>query len=188
MIKRFPILLLILMSATWAFSQTKSSEAIAAQLKTLKADKIFSLNYDKNSDTSKILGFSEDFGKEQNKRNAVSSLRFGLAFFFLGKELKSAPTEYTLTFQAGTKRAKFADAHSLTFTIDDQVLNLGEARYANKNQGIEYLNFKLSREQLAKLAKGKTARMKIGNAEYTLTAAHLKMFADFYALSDPATI
>lgn len=181
-------MLMILMSAIAAFAQSKTGEAIAKQLKTLKADKIYSLNYDKNSDASKIYGFSEDFGKEANKRNAVESFRFGLAFFFLGQELKTAPTEYTLTFQAGTKKAKFAEAHALKFTIDNEVLDLGEARYANKNQGIEYLNFKLTREQLGKLAKGKNVSLKIGSAEYTLAPANLKMFADLFALSDPAIV
>lgn len=184
MVKQIFVFALILMSATWAFSQSKSSEAIEKQLKDLKADKVFSLIYDKDSDNSKILGFSEDFGREQDRRNDVSSFRFGLAFLFVGKNLKSVPGEYLMTFQAGTKRTKFAAAHSLKFTIDNEVLDLGDARYANKNEGIEYLNFKINREQLAKLAKAKNAAMKIGNAEFTLSAAQIKMFADLFALSD----
>lgn len=186
MIQKLFVFFLIIMSAICAFAQSKTSAAIEKQLKTLKADKTFALNYDEKGDVSKIYGFSEDFGKEQNKRNAVESMRFGLAFFFLGRELKTAPADYTLTFQAGTKKAKFSEAHSLKFTIDNETLDLGEARYANKNQGIEYLNFKLSREQLSKLARGKTVSMKIGNADFTLSAAQIKMFADLLALSDPA--
>lgn len=188
MTKFYLITMIILLSAATAFSQLKSSEAIEKQLKTLKADKVFSLGYDKNSDFSKVYGFGEDFGEAQNKRNQVESMRFGLAFFFQGKDLKTAPNEYVMTFQAGTRQAKFSQAHSLKFTIDNENLDLGEARYANKNDGTEYLNFKISRDQLSKLAKGKTVSLKIGNAEYTLAAAHLKMFADFFALSDPATI
>ena len=79
---------------------------------------------------------------------------------------------------------QFAEAHSLRFTIDNEALDLGDARYANKNEGIEYLNFKISREQLAKLAKAKNAAMKIGNAEFTLNSAQIKMFADLFALFD----
>ena len=184
--QKFSVLILILMSAIGAFAQSKTSQAIEKQLKTLKADKTLALVYDEKGDVSKIYGFSEDFGKEQDKRNAVESMRFGLAFFFLGRELKTAPAEYTLTFQAGTKKAKFAEAHALKFTIDNETLDLGEARYANKNQGIEYLNFKLSREQLGKLAKGKTVSMRIGAAELTLSGEQIKMFTDLYALSNPA--
>lgn len=185
MMQKIFVLILISMSAVGAFAQSKSGAAIEKQLKFLKADKTFALAYDEKGGVSKIYGFGEDFGKEQDKRNQVESMRFGLAFFFSGRELKTAPAEYTLTFQAGTKRAKFAESHSLKFTIDNEILDLGEARYANKNQGIEYLNFKLSREQLSKLARGKTVSMKIGNADFTLSAAQVKMFADLLALSDP---
>ena len=187
MIKKLSVFLLITLSATLAFSQTKSAAAIEKQLKNLKADKVFALNYDAAGDNSKVYGFGADFGKEQDKRNAVESFRFGMAFNFAGKDLKTAPTEYLLTFQAQTKRAKFAEKHNLTFTIDGEPLDLGAARYANKNEGIEYLNFKLNREQLSKLAKGKEISMKIGDAEFTLAAEQRKMFADLFALSDPAT-
>lgn len=186
MIKFCTVISIILLAATFASAQTKNAAAIEKQLKSLKADKVFALVYDKDADNSKIYGFGADFGKEQAKRNAVESFRFGLAVFFAGKDLKTAPDEYVLTFQAGTKTAKFAEAHKLIFKIDGATLDLGDARYANKN-GIEYLNFKISREQLSKLAKGKEILMKIGAAEFKLAAEHLKMFTDLYALSDPST-
>ena len=183
--KIFSVSLLILIFTVAAVAQTKSNDAIAKQLKFLKADKIFGLNYDAASNATKILGFSEDFGKEQNSKNKLLSLRFGLTFFYPGKTLNAAPTEFPLTFQAQSKRAVFADAHKLIFSIDGKDLDLGDARYASKN-GIEYLNFKFTREQLEMLAKGKVISMKIGAAQFDLTADKIKMFADLYALSDPS--
>lgn len=186
--KNISVLVLILMSTMFAFSQTKSAAALEKHLKSLKADKVFALKYDANSDNSKLYGFGADFGKDQDKRNNVESLRFGMAFNFAGRNLKAAPDEYLLTFQAGTKKTKFAERHDLKFTIDGAILDLGAARYANKNEGIEYLNFKLNREQLGKLAKGKELSLKIGDAEFTLGAEQRKMFADLFALSDPSQI
>lgn len=186
--KRFFALVLILMSATFAFSQLKSGAAIEKQLKNLKADKVYALVYDKDADNSKVYGFGADFGNEQNKRNAIESFRFGMAFNFAGKDLKTVPIEYLLTFQAQMKRSKFAEWHDLKFTIDGVILDLGAARYANKNEGIEYLNFKLTREQLETLAKGKVILMRIGDAEFTLPAEQRKMFTDLFALSDPASV
>ncbi len=188
MTRRSLALFLILLSAAAAVSQTKNDAAMAQRLKDLKADKEFLLVYDEAGNTSKIYGFSADFGREQNRRNQVESFRFGLAFLFAGQTLKAVPEEYLLTFQAATKRAKFADAHRLIFTVDDTPLDLGEGRYANKNEGIEYLNFKLSREQLSKLARGKNVSLKIGNADYSLSAENLKMLADLLALSEPANL
>lgn len=177
--------LVILLTAAAAFAQTKSEAALTKQLKSLKADKTFALVYDKDSDNSKIYGFSEDFGKQQTSRANLSNLRFGLAFFFQGKTLTAAPNEYVLTVQASGKKPRFADAHDLKFTIDAASLDLGDARYVGKS-GVEYLNFKLTREQLGKLAKAKTVSMRVGDAEFNLSAEQMKMFADVFALSEPS--
>ena len=184
MIKIFSTALVILMLAGAAFSQGKSSEAILKQLKTLKADKTFGLNYDKGSDVSKIYGFGENFAEAS--RYKLEYFRFGLAFFFPGKTLASAPDAYVLTFQAGGKKPLFAASHALKFTIDKENLDIGEARYVGKD--IEYLNFKLTRGQLSKIAKGKIVRVKIGDAEFALTPEHIKMFANLLALSDPSAL
>ena len=172
------------MLAGAAFAQGKSGEQISRQLKALKADKAFGLNYDKGSDVSKIYGFGENF--DEASRYKLDFFRFGLAFFFAGRTLAAAPDSYTMTFQAGGKKPLFAASHALKFTIDKVVLDIGEARYVGKD--IEYLNFKLSREQLSKIAKGKDVRAKIGDFEFTLKPEHIKMFANLLALSDPSTL
>jgi hypothetical protein len=181
MTKIFTTTLLVLLLAVAAFAQGKSGEAISKQLKALKADKIYSLNYDKASDTSKIYGFSENF--DDAARSNLAFFRFGLAFFFPKQTLLTAPDTYVLTFQSGSKKPFFAQSHSLKFTVDKEDLDLGEARYVAKD--IEYLNFKLTREQLSKLAKGKDVRMKIGTLELALKPEHIKMFANLLAVSDP---
>lgn len=183
--KILSISLIILTLTFSAFSQAKSNDAVMKQLKSLHADKTFEIVYDKGANNSKIVGFSNDFGKDEDKRNNVQSFRFGLAFNYAGQAISTVPDVYLLTFQAGTKKDKFRDAHALVFTIDNQVLDLGDARYGNKNEGIEYLNFKLTREQLAKIASGKNVQMKIGSADFTLTAEQIRMFSNLLALSDP---
>jgi hypothetical protein len=167
-----------------ALSQTKSADAISKQLKALKAEKIYSLTYDKGSNNSKIYGFGENF--DEAKASKLLFLRFGLAFFFAGNALSTKADSYTLTFQAEGKKPLFAASHALKFTIDGEALDLGDARYVNKD--MEYLNFKLNREQLSKIAKGKDVKAKLGAIELKFTPAHIKMFADLLALSDPATI
>lgn len=188
MIKFFSTLPVIFMLAAAAFSQSKSNEAITRQLKALQADKNFELIYDKASNSSKLIGFSNDFGKAENKRNNLQSFRFGLAVNYAGNALATVPDAYLLTFQAGTKKEKFRDAHRLEFTVDNVVLDLGEARYGNKNQGVEYLNFVLDRHRLVKIAGGREVRMKAGSAEFTLKPEQIKMFADLLALSDPSVL
>ena len=183
MIKIFSTVTLILILAGIALSQTKSADVISKQLKTLKADKIYSLTYDKPSNNSKIYGFSENFGEA--KSNNLTFLRFGLAFFFSGNALSAKADSFNLTFQADGKKPVFAASHALKFTIDGETLDLGDARYVNKD--MEYLNFKLTREQLSKIAMGKNISAKIGAIEAKFKPAHIKMFSDLLALSDPAT-
>jgi len=185
MTRFFSITLMILMTAAAAFSQGKSNDAVVKQFKTLRADKNFEIVYDKSANNSKIIGFSNDFGKEDDRRNNLQSFRFGLAVNYAGQSIATAPDVYLLTFQAGTKKDKFREAHALKFTIDNEVLDLGEARYGNKNQGIEYLNFILTRAQLSKIASGRSVQMKIGAAEFNLKPEQIKMFANLLALSDP---
>ncbi|MDQ6785237.1 MAG: hypothetical protein M3033_00260, partial [Acidobacteriota bacterium] len=116
MTKIFLSSLLILMLAAMAFSQAKGSDAIAKQLKALRADKTFEIVYDKSADNSKILGFSEDFGRAEDRRNNLQSFRFGLAFFFAGQAITTVPDTFLLTFQAGTKKDIFRNSHALAFT------------------------------------------------------------------------
>jgi len=182
--KILPAVSLILILTGIAFSQTKSAEAISKQLKTLKADKIYSLTYDKGSNNSKIYGFSENF--DEAKASKLSFLRFGLAFFFSGTARSAKADSFTLTFQADGKKSLFTTSHAVKFTIDGAALDLGDARYVDKD--MEYLNFKLTREQLLKIAKGKIVKAKIGAIEVKFTPAHIKMFSDLLALSDPATL
>jgi hypothetical protein len=179
------ILFLIALAACSAYSQAKSADVLQKQIKGMKADKSFSVEYDKASDTSKILGFSEDFGAGQDKKYNLTWFRFGLAVFFPGSVLKAWPDSYLLTFQAGAKKPLFGSAHSVILTVDGGALDLGDSSYAAKRDETEYLNFKISREQLGKLANAKSVTMKIGEKDFTLSPNQIKMFSTLNNLSDP---
>src|SRR5215213_7327340 len=88
----------VLICAVSLLAQSKSNEAIAKQIKDLKADKSITLTYDEAGKTSKITVTGEDFGKEQDKRAGVEAMNFGLAFFYPGKALTAAPDEIAFTF------------------------------------------------------------------------------------------
>lgn len=188
MTKFFAAASIILTLTVISFSQAKSGETIIGQLKALRADKTFEVIYDKSADNSKIIGFSDDFSKTENRRNDVRSFRFGLALNFQGNVITTAPDVFLLTFQAGTKKDKFRNSRGLKLKIDDEVLDLGEARYGNKNEGVEYLNFVLNRKQSAKIAAGRNVRVNIGDAEFNLRPEQIKMFANLLLVSDPKSL
>jgi hypothetical protein len=186
--KRYFLLpLIILFAAAALFAQSKSNEAIAKQLKDLKADKNISLSYDGASNMSKIMVRGDDFGSEQDKRIGVEAMNFGMAFFYQGKALNAAPDEINFTFWVLNKKPKFTESHAWTVTIGGETLDLGDARYVSKpKENMEYLNFKISRANLEKIAKSSDAKFKIGNAELKFTPEHLRTFTNLLKISNPA--
>jgi hypothetical protein len=171
--------LIVLLAAAASFAQSKTNEAIAKQIKELKAEKSITLSYDEAGNTSKIMVTGEDFGKEQDKRAGVEAMNFGMAFFYPGKVLTAAPAEINFTFWVLSKKPKFAASHAWTVEVGGETLDLGEARYAARaSENMEYLNFKISRANLEKIANAADVKFKIGGAEMKFTAEHLKTFAN----------
>lgn len=184
--KLFVLPFLILTFTAFAFAQTKSNDAIERQIKTLKVEKTITLNYDESGGASKIFVSGEDFGRDQDKRAGLNGFSFGMAFFYAGKTLNAAPVEISLTFWAQSKKPKFGASHNLTIFANGEILDLGEARYVSRqSEQTEYLNFKISRENLIKIANSTVAKLKIGNAEFQFTPEHLKVFAALVKISDP---
>lgn len=170
-----------------ALAQVKSNAAISNQIKSLKAEKYLELNYDKPSNFTKIMAFGEDFGRDQDKSNGLSSFSFGMTFNYLGDQLQVRPESFILTFWAKSGKPKFAASHALKVTVDGETLDLGDARYATKarEKDMEYLNFNISRENLKKIAGGNSVQMTIGNAQFKFTSEHMKLFRNLLTISDP---
>ena len=184
--KYFLLPLIVLLAVGAAFGQSKSNEAIAKQIKDLKAEKNITLSYDEASKMSKIMVVGDDFGSEQDKRIGVEAMNFGMAFFYQGKTLTAAPDEINFTFWVLNKKPRFASSHTWTATLGDETLDLGDARYVSKpKENMEYLNFKISRRNLEKIAKASEVKLKIGNAEIKFTPEHLKTFANLLKISNP---
>lgn len=184
------ILLIILTTflfSTIAFAQTKSIEAISAQIKSLNAEKNILLEYDKSSNYSKLMLLSEGFGKEQDKKNGLSSFTFGMMYGFNGRELTLAPDVFILTFWAKGKNTNFAGSHFWKAVVDGETVELGDARYAKKNgDDREFLNFVVSRQNLETISNGREVSFTIGKAEFKVSPQHLQMFANLLKVSNPA--
>lgn len=174
------VIALVLLAALAAAAQSKSNDAIAKQIKALKADKAITLTYDASSNMSKIMVVGEDFGKEQDKAAGVDAMNFGMAFFYPGQSLAASPEEIALTFWVLSKKPKFAASNKWTTAT----LDLGDARYAARaSEEMEYLNFKVSREDLTTIAKS-DGKFKLGAAELQFSAEHLRIFSAVLAISD----
>jgi len=177
--KYFLLTLVVLLAVAASFGQAQTNEALTKRIKALKADKNIVLTFDEASNMSKMMVVGDDFGGAQCKRAGVEALSFGMAFFYQGKTLTAAPETINFTFWVMNKKPKFAAAHGWTMTIGDETVDLGDARYAAKpSENMEYLNFKISRANLEKIAKAPGAKFRLGTAELLFTPEHLKTFAD----------
>ncbi len=171
--------LAVLILSLSLFAQSKTNETIARQIKELNAEKTITLTYDEASKASKIMVTGEDFGKSQDKRAGVEAMNFGMAFFYPGTTLTQAPAEINFTFWVMNKKPKFAASHRWTVTAGGETIDLGEARYAARaKENMEYLNFRISRENLEKIARSSEVKFKLGSAELQFTPEHLKTFAN----------
>ena len=166
-------------------SAQKTNDAIAKQIKSLKAEKAITLGYDKGANTSKIMVTGDNFADKEARAAGIQAMNFGMAFFYTGQAISTPPDLINFTFWVLTKKPKFAAAHSWTVTLAKETLNFGDARYvARSGENMEYLNFKISRTDLTKIAAETNVKFKLGTAEFTITPAQLATFKNVLAVSD----
>ncbi len=176
---------MIILCSALAASAQKTNDAIAKQIKSLKADKTISLSYDAGSNTSKIMVTAGNFDGKEASKAGIQAMNFGMAFFYPGKTLMTSPDTINLTFWVLTKKSKFADAHNWTIKLEKETLNFGDARYTAKSgDNMEYLNFKIARTDLAKIAAGSNINFKLGTADFTFTPEHIAIFKNLLAITD----
>jgi hypothetical protein len=179
---KYLLITMALVSAITVSAQ-RSNDAIQQQIKSLKAEKQITLTFDGGS--TKIMAIGDNFAESEAKSAGIQAMNFGIAYFYPGKELAAPPETINFTFWVMSKKPKFADAHAWKATIGTETLDLGDARYAAKpNENMEYLNFKLTREDLTKIASS-TGKITLGTANFTFTASQLTLLRNIIAVSDP---
>jgi uncharacterized membrane protein len=179
------IIFLALLAVASCSAQDKTADAIKAQIHSLKADRSFTLTYDKEADSTKLMAVAPNFDQKESERAGAQAINFACAFTFPGKMLLRAPESVKLTFWVMAKKPRFAAAHNWIVAAATQKVDLGEARYAARpSDNMEYLNFVVSRDDLKKIAVA-GASFKLGYAAFTFTAAQTSLLANLIALSTP---
>lgn len=178
-------LFLLVTTTVLAFStsaQTKSNDAISKQIKALRSEKTFTLNYDQNSNVSKLMAVTDNFADAG--KIGVQAMNLAIGFMYSGRELIKAPDNVLLSFWVLTKKPRFAVNHNLLLLNAN--VDLGPARYISRvRDNMEYLNFEISIENLEKIANEPNGRIQLGEAELTLTRSQLKAISDMLVLCDP---
>lgn len=165
-------------------SAQKTNDAINKQIRSLKADKFITLTYDTASNASKIFVRADNFSDSEAKKAGIQAMNFGMAHIYGGQALAAPPESFDLAFWVLTKKPRFATANAWTVMLGSETLDLGDARYGGKPaEDMEYLNFHVSREDLAKIAAGSNVKFHLAAAEFTFTPAQLTLFKDLLAIT-----
>jgi len=175
-----PIILSIFVFPVLA--QTKSNVEINKQIRQLN-EKNITVSYDGN--TSKLMAVADNFSDRDSAKAGVQAMNFAVGFFYPGEQLKDAPDPIMFTFWVLTKRPRFANIIDVTFSIDGERLLVDNIRYsARARDGVEYINCKLSRADMKRIAKGREVQVKIGENEFRFLPDQLRMLADVLTVSD----
>ena len=162
--------LFLLSSGTFSFAQSKNNETLIHQIRALRADR--SIQITESGGTTKIMAVAENFSDRESKAAGVQAMNFAMGFFYPGAEMKSAPGDIHLAFWILSKKPQFAAARDFKMMNRGETVALTATRYSAKQlQGMEYLNFSVSREDLEKMKNAAGAKIALGTCEFTITPA-----------------
>lgn len=183
---KLPILIIaILVFPLVSSAQSKSNDSIAGQLRELQASRSLTLTFDQPSNTSKVMGVADNFATGEADESGIQAMNFAIGFYYPGDALHRSPDPIMLTFWVLSKKPRFTVEHDLTVFGDQEIMTLGAARYVSKPRtNMEYLNFEITRENLAKIAGRTNVKFRLGDAEFTFTRSQLKLLADILIVSE----
>ena len=174
----------ILLLVVSAQAQRKHNAAIQQQLKSLGSAQI-GVNYDEGSKVTTVKAVSENFPDGEAKRARVKAMNFAVGVIYPGAGLDRSPKQYMLSFWVMSGKPRFGEDHSFAADLEGEMLDFGRARYAFRaRDGMEYLNFNLTREQLRRLAAHPQAHFRLGKSEFAFTASQTKLLSDLLAATE----
>jgi hypothetical protein len=179
---------LILVFNFCAFGQT-SIQDLKNELKTFKDtnDRQYKITYDKFTDKSRVLYLGDIVSSSLLPGRMVQLLA---AFVFEGDKLTSDVSEYALMFESTGKDWEFLRNRELYVLADGERMVLGEGLRESDikrtlfmgYQTSELLGFRVTREQLEKMANAKSLEMKVGERVIKLKSSSQKGFRNMLEL------
>jgi len=175
-------LFLLLFASVFPALAQKTNDSVTTQIKSLNAKGISVMP---EANTSKIMASAESFDQKESSRAGIQAMNFGMAVFYPGRSFASPPDPINLTFWVMTKKPRFATDNKWTAALAKGPLDLGAPVYAAKaGSNMEYLNFKISRSNLAAIAAENAVKFKLGSAGFTFTPSQIALFKNFLAVTD----
>lgn len=153
------------------YAQSKSNAAIEQQLKSAGANA--TVHFDTNSKVTTLKGVAENFSDSDTKRAGARAMNFAVGALYAGDKIERSIDQLTFSFwvMSGGK-ARFGESQVLLAT-GTETTNLGSGRHVFRRDGMEYVNFNLTRDQLSKLANATT--WVLGGKQFMPTASQRQL-------------
>ena len=100
-------------------------------------------------------------------------MNFAVGALYPGDKIERSIDPLTLSFWIMSGKPKFGEDQSLIVINGSDRADLGSGRYVARRDGMEFLNFSLTREQLAKAANASS--FVIGGKPLTPTVSQTKL-------------
>jgi len=186
--KYLPLFLVTLLFFTSVGSAQsgKTNDDVNLEIRSLGVEKAITVSFDPGGNASKIMAVTENFSNAEVERAGIMAMNFAMGFFYPGTVLTASPERLHFTFWAMTKKPRFAENHHLTADLGSgKTLDLGEARYSPKpRENMEYLNFEISRTDLATIAAAGNLTFRLGPYTFTATSEQQKVMRSLVRVGD----
>ena len=183
--KTIALLAVLFAVPLFASAQGKSNDQIERQIRSLGVEKQVSVSFDQGGNTSKLKAVADNFRDSEAGAAGVRAMNFALGFFYAGNTLQNSPDRIMFSLWIMSKKPRFAQDHHLVIETGTGQVDLGDARYSPKPQmDMEYLNFEISRQDLASVAAGNNVVFKVGQNRFSVTPDQLKVIRAVARIAD----
>ena len=158
-------------------AQSKTNTAIEQQLKSSGANA--TVHFDANSKVTTVKGVAENFSDSDTKHAGVKAMNFAVGALYVGDKIERSIDPLTLSFWIMSGKPRFGEDQTLVVVSGSDRTDLGGGRYVARRDGMEYINFSLTREQFGKVAEASS--LILGGKQFTPTGSQKKLLRDIFA-------
>jgi hypothetical protein len=158
-------------------AQAKTNIAIEQQLRSSGSNA--TVHFDTNSKVTTLKGVAENFSDSDTKRAGVRAMNFAVGALYAGDKIERSIDPLTLSFWILSGKPRFGEDQTLVVVNGSERTDLGGGRYVARRDGMEYINFNLSREQFSKVAGAQS--FIIGGKQFTPTSSQKKLLREMLA-------
>ncbi|MEQ1763901.1 MAG: hypothetical protein ABL984_12260 [Pyrinomonadaceae bacterium] len=158
-------------------AQSKTNTAIEQQLRSSGTNA--TVHFDPNSKVTTLKGVAENFSDPDTKRAGVRAMNFGVGALYSGDKIDRSIDPLTLSFWILSGKPRFGEDQTLVVVTGSDRTHLGAGRYVARRDGMEYINFNLTRDQFSKIAGAES--FVLGGKQFTPTGSQKKLLREILA-------